>query len=399
MTYSALWFSQIQFFGSLSFMAVFFALSLALSWLLFYLRIRALGEQHLLWLPVYRFWVRIFALAFILSFASSMPVLLQLGSLWPQLLPKIQAVSSPLLAASLLSALVFKAAFLGFMLFGQRQLAEWLHASVIFVVALGNTFVAFCLLALVSWMHTPAGTTWVDGSYVVHSWSALFTNPSLVWYGALFLSVSFVLVALLITATLALQSVRRPLGEGERRMFELAVYVGSVAWLSLLVAFVGDGNMVAQHQPAKASAALGVDLVPGMSPPVILVFWSLRLAMLSGFFVLLVLLQGWRVGLLRHYDPSALSWFSRRFLICSGFIGPVLLVSGMSYHFFGQLPFVVSQTVTINEVYAQPELLHSVLSFFAYSLVYGALALGFISLVRHVARYGVVSVARRRGRA
>lgn len=399
MTYSALWFSQMQFFGSLSFMAVFFALSLALSWLLFYFRLRALGEQHLLWLPVYRFWVRIFALSFLLSFASSMPVLLQLGSLWPQLLPKTQAVSSPLLAATILSALVFKAAFLGLMLYGQRQIAEQLHAAIIFFVALGNSLVAFFLLVFVSWMHTPRGTEWVEGQYVVQSWTALFSNPSVMWYVALFFSASFVLVALLMMAVLALQSIRRPLGEAERRVFALAVYVGSVAWLLLLVAFLGNGHMVENHQPAKAAAAMGVGLVAGMSPPLALVYWSLRTAMFSGLLVLLVLLQGWRVGLWRHADPSALSLLSRRLFVLAGFIGPVLLVNGMAYQLFGSLPFVVSQTITLNEVYASTTVLVSAFSFFSYSIIYTVFVFGFIALVRQVTRYGVVSVARRRGKA
>lgn len=399
MTYSALLFSQMQFFGSLSFMAVFFALSLALSWLLFYFRLRALGEQHLLWLPVYRFWVRIFALCFLLSFASSLPVLLQLGSLWPLLLPKIQAVSSPLLAVSILSALVFKAAFLGLMLYGQRQIAEYLHAAIILLVALGNSAVAFFLLVLLSWMHTPSGVEWIDGLYVVQSWGALFANPSLIWYVALFFSASFVLVALLLMAVLALQALRRPLGEGERRVFALATYVGSVAWLLLLIAFVGNGYMVEHHQPAKAAAAVGIDLVAGMSPPSTLVYWSLRLAMLSGVVALLVFLQGWRVGFMRHYDPSALSLFNRKLFVLAGFLGPVLLISGMAYQLAGSLPFVVGQTITFSEVYAATTLSFSIFSFFAYSVVYTVFVFGFIALVRQVARYGVVSVARHRGRA
>lgn len=399
MTYSALWFSQMQFFSSLSFMAVFFALSLALSWLLFYFRLRALGERHLLWLPVYRFWTRIFALTFFLSFASSMPVLLQFGSLWPQLLPKIQAVSSPLLAITILSALVFKAAFLGLMLYGQRQITEWLHAVIVFFVALGHSFVAFFLLVLVSWMHTPTGTEWVDGKYVVQSWSAVFSNPSLIWYVALFFSASFVLVALLLMAVLALQAIRRPLGEGQRRVFALAVYVGSVAWLLLLVAFLGNGQMTENYQPAKAAAAMGQDLIVGMSPPIALVYWALRGAIFSGLLVCFVLLQGWRVGMKRHYDPSALSLLSRRIFVLAGFLGPILLISGMAYQLFGSLPFVVDQTITLSEVYAPTSFLFSVLSFFTYSIVYVVFVFGFMALVRQVARYGVVSVARRRGKA
>lgn len=446
MTYSALLFSQMQFFGSLSFMAVFFAMSLGLSWILFYLRLRAMGEQHLLWLPVYRFWVRIFALTFLLSFASSMPVLIQLGSLWPTLIPKIQAVSSPVLAVTLLGALVFKAGFLGLMLFAQRQLAEWLHAVIVLFVALGNSCVAFCLLLLLSWMHTPTGVEWQDGAYYVTSWTAILSNPSWLWYSLLFLMASFLIVALLMMAILALQSIRRPLGEGERRLFKMAVYVGSAAWVVLLVAFIGNGFMVATHQPIKAAAAmaywhsdstpswlwfawpstfeqlnhvalgitnsgkvwlgrdsegmlLGLDQVVGMSPPVFFVFWTLRIAMLCGVLSLITLVQGWRLGVLRHYDPSALSLSSRRILVLAGGLGPVLLISGMAYQLFGSLPFVVNQTVTLNEIYAQHSLEQSIFSFFAYSMVYMMIVGGFIALVRYVARYGVVSVARHRGRA
>lgn len=446
MTYSALWFSQLQFFVSLSFMAIFFAFSFGLSWVLCYLRLRAIGEQHLLWLPVYRFWARIFALTFLLSFASSMPVLIQLGSLWPQFLPKIQAISSPLLAVTLLGALLFKAAFLGLMLFGQRQLTEWLHALTIFSVALGNTLVALGLLTLLSWMHTPTGVDWNEGQYMVTSWFELITNPSMLWYTALYLAASFVLVALLMIAILALQSIRRPLGESERRVFKFAVYLGSVSWALLLLSFVGNGFMLATHQPIKAAAAMaywqsgsipnwlwsawpsttdmlnhfalgihnsgriwlgadasgaliGLDQVTGMTPPVTLVFWSLRIALLSGLLIFFVLLQGWRVGVLRHYDPSALSLVSRRLLGLTGLLGPVLMISGLSYQLFGALPFVVGQTITVNEIYSQPPLVQSILSFFAYAVVYTLFIIGFFVLVRHVARYGVIAVARHRGRA
>lgn len=446
MTYSALWFSQFQFFISLSVMTTFFAISLGLSWVLFYLRLRAMGEQHLLWLPMYRFWVRIFALAYIISFASSMPVLLQLGSLWPQLLPKMYAVSSPILAVTLLGVLLFKAGFLGLMLYAQRQLAEILHALTILLVAIGNTFVGLCVLVLVSWMHTPTGVKWENGSYTVISWAKLLMNPSLLWYGLLMLTASFVVVALLMMAVLSLQSLRRPLGEGERRVFKLAVYIGGVAWVGLALAAWGNGIMVAQYQPVKAAAAMafwhsgaspewlwfawpqsqqlsnsfslgipnsgmmwlghdpdglwfGLDQVAGMSPPVLLVFWSMRIALYSGALILIVLFLGWRLGSVRHYDPSALAPWQRRCLVAAGFLGPLLLISGMAYQLFGMMPFVVNQTITLTEVFAQHQAGQSALDLIAYLITYTLITLGFLVLVRYAARYGVVSVARHRGRA
>ena len=426
-------------------MSVFLAMSLGLSWLLVYLRFRALGEQQLLWLPVYRFWVRIFALALIVSFASSMPVLIQLGSLWPRLLPKIHTVSGPILAMILFGALVFKASFLGLMLYAQRQLTEWLHALVVVGVALGNTFVVLCMLVLVSWVQTPSGGEWVDGSYQVLSWSAVIFNPSFLWYSGQFFSTSFLLVAALVMSVLAMQSLRRPLGEGERRVFKAAVYLGSVAWVLVLGISIGAGALVNEH-PMKAAAAmaywdnavvpkwlvfawpsesnlmnyyefgwlspnstwlardtegqlLGLDLVAGMTPPVALVFWAVRIAWICALVMFFMLVKGWRLGFSRHYDPSALSLRERRSYVWMGFLGAIFLIAGLAYHYFGLFPYMVNQSITFAEISAQRSLSQSIFSVVAYGAVYVFLTIGFISLVRYVARYGVISVARRRGRA
>lgn len=446
MSYSALWFSQLQFFGSVSFMAVCLAMSLGLSWLLVYIRVRALGEQHLLWLPVYRFWVRIFALAFILSFASSMPVLIQLGSLWPRLLPKIHAVSGPILAMTLFGALVFKACFLGLMLYAQRQLSEWLHALVVCGVAVGNTFVALCLMVLVSWVYTPTGAQWIDGGYQVQHWTEVIFNPSFGWYSAQFFSASFLMVAGAVMAILSMQSLRRPLGEGERRVFKTAVFLGSSAWLVLAGVIVAAATALADLQPMKAAAAMGywgagsvprwlwaawpstidltnyyelgwnsnlswwlahdaegqpigLDKMAGMTPPVSIVFWAVRLGLLTGLLMLFVLLKAWRTGLKRHYDPSALSPRARHIFVMTGFLGPLILLSGLTYHYFGAFPYVVGQTITFAEIAAVRSHNESVVSLVAYGVVHSLLIIGFVSLVRYVARYGVISVARRRGRA
>src|SRR5690606_2881186 len=72
MTYSTLWLSQIQFFASLGFMLMFLVIELGLAWVLLYFKLRAFGRDHAAWTAAYRFWVRVFALAFVLSFAACM---------------------------------------------------------------------------------------------------------------------------------------------------------------------------------------------------------------------------------------------------------------------------------------------------------------------------------------
>ena len=90
-----LWLSQIQFFVSLGFMSLFLVTELGLAWVLLFFKVQALRTGDAAWTAAYRFWVRVFALAFILTFASSMPVLIQFGSLWPSLMDKVGEVAGP----------------------------------------------------------------------------------------------------------------------------------------------------------------------------------------------------------------------------------------------------------------------------------------------------------------
>ena len=160
---------------------MFFALELGLAWSLVFFRVRALAGPHSPWTGAYRFWVRVFALAYIIGFAASVPVFVQLGSMWPELLAKTSTVASPLLATAVGCALVFKASFGGAMLYGARSWPQWLHAIVVGLLAIGSTLTAACLMTLFAWMLNPVGTTFVDSFAQVESWHAIFLQPFNLW--------------------------------------------------------------------------------------------------------------------------------------------------------------------------------------------------------------------------
>ncbi|MGE8642286.1 MAG: cytochrome ubiquinol oxidase subunit I, partial [Achromobacter sp.] len=75
MDISTLSLARAQFVASLSFLALFLAISLALAWVLLFFKVRARWSGRGGWTAAYRFWVRIFALAFVLTLAASVPVL------------------------------------------------------------------------------------------------------------------------------------------------------------------------------------------------------------------------------------------------------------------------------------------------------------------------------------
>ncbi|HEY9281000.1 MAG TPA: cytochrome ubiquinol oxidase subunit I [Eoetvoesiella sp.] len=440
------WLSQIQFFLSLGFMALFLVIELGLAWVLLFFKIRSHGSRQAEWIAAYRFWVRVFALAFVLTLASSMPVLIQFGSLWPSLMDSIGEIAGPLLAVSILTTFIFKSCFLGAMLFGQRRLSDQVHTVVVFMVALGVTLSALWLIALQSWMQTPAGASFVDGQYQVVDWVGVVFNPSFGWSAGLLAVSAALTVAFLMLGVTARQTFHRSLDESERLVFKTGLAIAMAGVVFLAVASAGLGNIVARHQPAKAAATAGywhggtppsvvwfawpdansqrnravlewrdagalwlgqdslgrlrgLDEFSGMSPPVAFTFWSFRVMVAVG---LLMGVLSWLTCLRlrkKNYDPAALSLAWRRVLSAMTFSGWLVCLSGLGYVLFGLYPYAVNGTITISEIAGStsPDVLLG--GIIAYIALYILFLAGFFQLLKHVARYGVVPIARRRGRA
>lgn len=446
MTHSTLWLAQTQFFTSLGFMLLFLALELGLAWVLIYFKLRALGRNPSVWTAAYRFWVRVFALAFVLSFAASFPVLIQLGSLWSGLMGKIGDIAGPLLAAAMLSAFVFKSCFLGAMLFGQRRLSPAVHTTVVALVAIGVTITCFFLLVLLSWMHAPFGAGMVNGQYLIdNGWRVLF-NPALPWYAALFVLASFLTVGFLMLGVVAVQSLRHPVDSSDRMVVKTGLHLILVALALQIAAVLGTGHMNVQHQPARAAATAaywdsgttpdlvlfalpdmdtsanhkswvwrnagadwlardlsgklrGLDQFAGMQPPVGLTFWSFRIAVLTGLVMLVVAVIGYARLRRADYDPGGLSVAYRQVLRAMAFSGWLMLLAGMAWLLFGALPYAVNGTITVSEVAGGVSFTTLLGGYLAYLILYGVLMVGFFQLLGHIVRYGVVPIARRRGRA
>ena len=211
MDISTLSLARAQFVTSLSFLALFLSVALALAWILLFFKLRARMSGNGGWTAAYRFWVRIFALSFVLTLAASVPVLIQLGSLWAGLMDKIGNVAGPLLGYGILSVFILKSCFLGVMLFGQRRVSDGAHTLAVLMVAVGQLVAVFWVLALQSWMQTPDGALLVDGRYQVYDWAAVVFNPSIGWRMAQVALGSALAAAFLIIGVTALQALRRPL--------------------------------------------------------------------------------------------------------------------------------------------------------------------------------------------
>ena len=431
--------ARIQFTASLSFLALFMALAFALAWLLLFFKLRARRTGLPGWTAAYRFWVRIFALSFVLTLAAGLPVLIQLGSLWPGLMDKIGNVAGPLIGFGVLSVFILKSCFLGVMLFGQRRVSDGAHTLAVFMVAVGQAVTLFWVLALQSWVQTPAGATLIDARYQVYDWNAAIFNPSLGWNLGLMALWSALAAAFLMLGVTALQALRRPLDDGERCVFKTALVVAMLASLLQAPVLDGAGRVMAEHQPAKAAAAAGywhsgveprwtlfgwphsgtqanraaltldgvggewlgrnaqglyqgLDTFSGMQPPVALTFWALRLVLVLGLAMLLVsgVTLAWTAR--RGMDPSALPAWWLRLIVSTLYAGGLAVLAGGVFSLVGMQPYAVNATVTQTEVLGTASTATLSASLAGYAALYAVLLAAFNGMLFHAARYGVVPV-------
>ncbi|WP_326536344.1 cytochrome ubiquinol oxidase subunit I [Pseudorhodoferax sp.] len=261
----ALILARMQFAANITFHILFPTISIALGWVLLFFRWRWLRTHtgpdaaHARgWLDAYRFWTKVFALTFALGVVSGITMSFQFGTNWPGFMEKAGNVAGPLLGYEVLTAFFLEAGFLGVMLFGHGKVSERVHLMSTFMVAFGTSLSAFWILALNSWMQTPAGHEVVNGEFHVVSWLAVVFNPSFPYRFAHVMLAAALTGAFLLVGLSAWQVLR---GVGQRsapRVLRVGLTLAALAIPVQIV--VGDmhGLNTLKHQPAKIAAVEGV---------------------------------------------------------------------------------------------------------------------------------------------
>ena len=97
----------------------------------------------------------------------------QFGTNWPGFMNKVGDIAGPLLAYEVLTAFFLEATFLGDHAVRHEPRARTGCTSPsTFMVAIGTTLSAFWILALNSWMQTPAGHVLDGGQWIAGDWMA-----------------------------------------------------------------------------------------------------------------------------------------------------------------------------------------------------------------------------------
>jgi cytochrome d ubiquinol oxidase subunit I len=322
------------------------------------------------------------------------------------------------------------------MLFGRGRVSERVHTAATFLVAAGTTLSAFWILALNSWMHTPAGYEMINGQAHVTSWLEVIFNPSFPYRLTHMLIASGLTVAFLLAGISAYRWLRNDRGADVNAALRTGIYVA--AFLIPIQIVVGDlhGLNTLHHQPAKIAAMEGIwetqrgapavlfalpdaatqsnrfeIAVPGLAsfylthdwdgevrgiksfgdkhPPVAPVFWAFRVMVGVGLLMLSVSwLAVWQIRKRQAIAP----WLAR-VLVAMTFAGWVALLAGWYVTEIGRQPWLVQGVLTAAQAASAEPAANIAITLVMYLTLYVLLLSAYVSVLFHLAGKATVSSA------
>ena len=420
---TALTLARMQFAFTMSFHIVFPAFSIGLASYLAVLEGLWLWKKKQVYKDLFNFWKKIFAVAFGMGVVSGIVMSYQFGTNWSVFSDKAGPVIGPLMGYEVFTAFFLEAGFLGVMLFGEMRVGAGLHYLATCMVAVGTLISATWILAVNSWMQTPAGYSInAKGQFVPEDWMAIIFNPSFPYRFVHMVLAAYLTTAFVVGGIGAWHLLKDNKSPAARKMFSMAM------WMAVIVAplqiAAGDlhGLNTLQYQPAKIAAmegdyeteqGAGLILfgapddqaeitryqiaIPNLSslilthslngevkglksfpkdqrPPAAIIFWSFRIMVGIGFIMLGVGL--W--SLWRRFKNEGLytdRWLHRTCLIMTP-AGFVAVIAGWVTTEVGRQPYTVYGLLTTSQSaspIAAPAVAASLLAFIIiYFAVYAA---------------------------
>ncbi|WPB86160.1 cytochrome ubiquinol oxidase subunit I [Sediminicoccus rosea] len=420
--------ARIQFAANISFHILFPTITIALGWVLLFLKLRFDKTGDAAWMDAYKFWVKVFALTFALGVVSGVTMSFQFGTNWPGFMERVGNVAGPLLAYEVLTAFFLEASFLAVMLFGYGRVPNRIHTLATLLVAGGTSMSAFWIIVLNSWMHTPTGYEIREGVVHATDWMAIIFNPSMPYRLAHMMLASGLTVAFLMAGLSSWRWLRGDHSPGVVRALKTGVVLGAI--LIPIQMFAGDahGLNTLKHQPQKIAAMEGIwetERGPGLvlfaipdaatrtnnyeikipylgslilthsldgevkginefgndHPPVAPVFFAFRI--MVGVGVLMLLVSWWGAWTLRK---RGITPTLARVLVGMTFSGWVATLAGWYVTEIGRQPWLVTGILRTGEA-AGPVAATTILgSLIMYLALYAALLLAYILTLMHLAR-------------
>lgn len=256
--FDAVLLARIQFAFTIAFHIIFPALSIGLASFLAVLEGLWLYTGKEVYIEIFHYWKKIFAITFGMGVVSGLVMSYQFGTNWSVFSDKTGPILGPLLGYEVLSAFFLEAGFLGIMLFGMDRVGKGLHFFATSLVAIGTLFSAFWILSVNSWMQTPVGYNYNDvGQFIPVDWFEIIFNPSFPYRFVHMVLAAYLSTSFIVGGVGAFHLLKDKTNQHAKTMFSLAVWMATIVAPIQLVAGDLHGLNTIEHQPAKVAAMEG----------------------------------------------------------------------------------------------------------------------------------------------
>jgi cytochrome bd ubiquinol oxidase subunit I len=264
---TAILLARAQFAFTIGFHIVLPAFSIGLASYLAVLEALWLITGRAVYLDLFNYWLRVFAVVFAMGVVSGVVMAYEFGTNWAVFAEKAGPIVGPLMGYEVLTAFFLEAGFLGVMLFGMRRVGPGLHMFATAVVAVGTLISAFWILSANSWMQTPAGfAIGPHGRFIPVDWWKVVFNPSFPYRLVHMVLASYLSVAFVVGAVGAFHLLRDRQSQAARVMFSMAMWMAAIVAPLQVIAGDQQGLNTERYQPAKVAAMEGdFGTAPGTS--------------------------------------------------------------------------------------------------------------------------------------
>lgn len=439
----ALILARMQFAITSSYHFLFVPLTLGLSVLVAVMETIYVRTGNETYKKMTRFWGKLFLINFAMGVVTGIVQEFHFGMNWSEYSRFVGDIFGAPLAVEALAAFFLESTFLGIWVFGWDKLSKTMHAATIWLVAIASNLSAFWILAANSFMQEPVGYVIRNGRAEMTDFLALLTNPHVLYQFPHTVLAGFTTAAFFVMGISAYHLLRKNYPDFFRRSFRIGLTMGLIS--TLLVITVGhfQGQHLVNSQPMKMAAAEAlwesadpaplslaalideknqtnsVEIqIPGLGsflshnsfsgevegikdiqaayearygpgnyiPPVTLVFWSFRLMVAAGLWMILITLYSlylWRKGQLetKPWVLKALLWSI-----------PLPYIANTSGWFMaevGRQPWIVQGLQRVNEAVSPSVSAGAVLTtMIAFTLIYGVLAVADLYLLTKFIKQG-----------
>ncbi|GAB6154206.1 cytochrome ubiquinol oxidase subunit I [Desulfosporosinus burensis] len=435
--------SRLQFAVTTSYHFLFVPLTLGLGVLVAMMETWYVRTGDETYKKMTKFWGKLFLINFAMGVVTGLVQEFQFGMNWSEYSRFVGDIFGAPLAIEALVAFFLESTFLGLWVFGWDKLSKKVHLMTIWVVAIASNLSAFWILVANSFMQEPVGFIIRNGRAEMVDFVALITNPHVLYQFPHTVLSGFVTGAFFVMGVSAYHLLKKNHLEVFRRSFYIAVVFGLIS--SLGVSGVGhlQGMHLVGSQPMKMAAAeahwetenpAGLSLfaaidekgqknnfeikIPGMLsflsfnsftgevkgihelqaaavqkygegnyvPPVSSLFWSFRIMLTAGMWLILIALLG-----LYFYKTNRLedkAWFLK-FALWTIPVPYIANTAGWFLAETGRQPWIVYGLQRVEAgVSTSVSALSMLIAFVGFILIYTILAVADIYLMTKVIKKG-----------